>query len=294
MRGPIYKPSLFASQSRMQDKMTRPQDGSPLPPVWSPALLLADLAATLRFFSRLPVPRLSRADDPAALPDFRRAAALTPLTGLLLALPGAGLLVALSLTALPPAAAALLALALGLAITGALHADGLADVADGFFGAGRREKRLDIMKDSRIGAFGTLALIVALGLATVLLAALVARHGAMAAALAWLGAEGLSRAVMTAVWHALPPARPEGLAAACGAPGRPALFVACALALLGLVPAAFALSPAALVAGTAMAGLAGLAMARLAMAKIGGQTGDVLGATQQVAILAALLGLAMV
>ena len=134
---------------------------------------IADLAACLRFFSRVPVPTTNRLDDPSQLPAFSRAAWLVPVAGALLALPPALLLVLLGLTDLPPLAASLLAVALAMMLIGALHEDGLADVADGFFGASRRERRLEIMKDSRIGAFGTLALIVVVGLRTVLLATLV-------------------------------------------------------------------------------------------------------------------------
>ncbi|GGE77130.1 adenosylcobinamide-GDP ribazoletransferase [Stappia taiwanensis] len=263
-------------------------------PRWSPALLLADLAGTARFFSRLPIPRLSRRDDPSALPDFRRAAALAPLAGGLIALPGVLLFAALSATALPLPAVALIALGLGIAVTGALHEDGLADLCDGFFGGATPERRLEIMKDSRIGAFGTLALIVTIGLKAVLLAALAARSGPLAAALGWWIAEAGSRAVMVTVWNRLPAARPGGLAALCGQPDRTATLIALGLGLLPLLPATYVFSPLALLLAAALAGASGLLVARLALGRIGGQTGDVLGASQQLALLGTLTGLCAV
>lgn len=252
--------------------------------------VLADLAACLRFFSRVPVPVVNRLDDPSQLPAFSRAAWLVPVAGALLALPPALMLALLGLTDLPPLATSLLAVVLAMMLTGALHEDGLADVADGFFGASRRERRLEIMKDSRIGAFGTLALLTGVGLRTVLLAALVERVGAVSAALLLILAETASRAAMVAVWTRLPPARPDGLAAASGQPSSRAA----ALALfLGLAAALFALAllpAAAVLAALALAATAAMGTALLARARIGGHTGDVLGATQQVALVALLVG----
>ena len=292
--GSIYKPMDNTSQSRMADKMTRPDAQPSRPSRWSVTVLAGDIAGMIRFFSRLPVPKIGRDDDPAALPDFTRAAGLIPIAGLGVALPGAALLFLLSFTALPTLICALVAVGLGIAVTGALHEDGLADVADGFFGASRPERRLDIMKDSRIGAFGTLALILAVSAKVLLLATLLERYGAMGTAFAWLGAEAVSRAVMTGVWHALPAARSDGLAALCGAPDRRSVVIACVLAMGTMLPAAFTLSISAAASGIVLAIASGLGLVRLARAKIGGQTGDVLGATQQVAILSALLGLCMV
>lgn len=251
---------------------------------------LADLAACLRFFSRVPVPTVNRLDDPSQLPAFSRAAWLVPIAGALLALPPAVLLVLCSLTDLPALAAALLAAAFAMLLTGALHEDGLADVADGFFGAQQPERRLEIMKDSRIGAFGTLALIVSVGLRSVLLAALMERVGAGAAALLLILAEAASRSAMVGVWTALAPARRDGLAVASGQPSRRAA-VAAALVGLAALLVGLAVRPApALLAALLLALLSTAGMALLARSRIGGHTGDVLGATQQVALLALLLG----
>ena len=251
---------------------------------------LADLADCLRFFSRVPVPVVNRLDDPSQLPAFSRAAWLVPVAGALLALPPALLIVLLGLTDLPPLATSLLAVALAMMLTGALHEDGLADVADGFFGASRRERRLEIMKDSRIGAFGTLALLTGVGLRTVLLTALIERLGAASAALLLVLAEATSRAAMVGVWTSLAPARPDGLAAASGQPSSRAAALALSLGLAATL-AGLALLPAtAVFAALFLAAAAAIGTALLARARIGGHTGDVLGATQQVALVALLVG----
>lgn len=261
---------------------------------WSVPDLLAEIAAATRFFSRLPLPKVNRPDDPLRLPDFTIAARVVPLAGALIALPGSVSLFALSFSALPETASALIAILLTCFVTGALHEDGLADVADGFFGGSTKERRLEIMKDSRTGAFGALALSSSLLLSTVLLAALLDRFGGFAASCAFLAAHAASRAAMIHVWQKLPPARPDGLARICGAPSRysarwaTAVAAAISLPLLFLLPfTGFLLAVLGLIVAT-------LGMERLAMSKIGGHTGDVLGATQQIAMALALSGLSAV
>ncbi|WP_428696608.1 adenosylcobinamide-GDP ribazoletransferase [Stappia sp.] len=266
-----------------------PQDGES--PAGGISRAMADLAACLRFFSRLPVPCVNKTDNPAALPDFSRAAWVMPLAGAVLALPGALVLLVAGATALPGMVVAILAVGVGIAVTGGLHEDGLADVVDGFFGAGTAERRLEIMKDSRIGAFGTLALVLSVLLKVALVTALLERHAALPAALLLVCAEAGSRAVMAGVWCVLPPARPGGLASLCGTPSPRGAALAAALgggallAAVAVVPLAAAMTALFLTLLTA-AGIRGLALA-----KIGGHTGDVLGAAQQVAVLSILLGL---
>ena len=115
---------------------------------------------------------------------------------------------------LPPWPAAVLALATTIWLTGALHEDGLADVADGFGGGRTREDKLAIMRDPRIGSYGALALVLAVLARAGAMAAL-AEPAAVAAALVAAGAA--SRAALPAVMAALPQARPDGLAAKGGA-----------------------------------------------------------------------------
>ncbi|WP_346898124.1 adenosylcobinamide-GDP ribazoletransferase [uncultured Roseibium sp.] len=262
--------------------------------VTDPARLLADLAACTRFFSRLPLPKLGPADDPDTLPDFRRIPRTAPLAGVLIALPAALLGLILGLTVLPALATALIIVGTLTATTGALHEDGLADVADGFFGGATAERRLEIMKDSRIGSFGALALVVSVGLRSVLLATLLERFGAGEAMLLFLGAEALSRALLVWQWSQLPSSRPDGLGNRFGTPDTGAAGQAAVFGALCLLPSAVALSVPALSLGLILAGLAAHGIGRLARAKIGGFTGDVLGAIQQVTIIAFFLGIAMV
>lgn len=188
---------------------------------------------------------------------------------------------------LPPVLAAGLALAAQVAATGALHEDGLADCADGLWGGGTPARRLEIMRDSRLGSYGALALVFGLGLRWAALAALFTAGWAAGAA-ALLAAGALSRAVMPALMAALPPARADGLSRAAGRPGRGTVALGGALAVL-LAWAALGAFPFAAVTSCLALALAWGAAAR---AKLGGQTGDVLGAGQQLAEIAVLLALA--
>jgi adenosylcobinamide-GDP ribazoletransferase len=176
--------------------------------------------------------------------------------------------------------AALVLAALAL-LTGGLHEDGLSDTADGLFGGWTKERRLEIMKDSRIGSYGMLALLlVTLARWSALTALLV--FGGHWAALVATGA--LSRAPMALIMALLPNARGEGLSHSTGRPNA-------ATALVGLILAAviaFALTGWTALPLIFAALLAALAMAGIALRRIGGQTGDILGASQQLAEAACL------
>jgi adenosylcobinamide-GDP ribazoletransferase len=182
--------------------------------------------------------------------------------------------------------AALAAVSTSAALTGALHEDGLADTADGLFGGHDRETRLAIMRDSRHGTFGVLALVVGV----LLRAAALARLGnTVAAGLALVAAHAVSRALLPAVMRALVPARADGLGAGAG---RPSPAQTAAAAACGVVIALAALGPlrgllAVIAAAAAVAAAAGLARRR-----IGGYTGDVLGAFQQLGEIVILLAAA--
>jgi adenosylcobinamide-GDP ribazoletransferase len=261
------------------------------PRVSDRATFAGDLAACIRFFSRLPLPRLGKWDDPAALPAFQRMARAAPLAGVLVALPAALVGLLLGFTALPHLAIGLLMTGALAAVTGGLHEDGLADVADGFFGGHTPERRLEIMKDSRIGSFGALTLIISALLRASLLAALITRFGPGEAILIFLGAEALSRALLVWQWTILPSARPDGLGTRFGQPGKTTAGQAVISGAICLIPAAYAVSVSALSLGLVLAILAALGTGRLAVAKIGGFTGDVLGALQQVTSLGFLIGI---
>jgi adenosylcobinamide-GDP ribazoletransferase len=258
----------------------------------SGSTFLHDLAVSLRFLSRLPVPALPGETNPHAAPDFACAARAIPLAGAILGAIGGAALALANLLGLPPFACGLVAVgALALA-TGCFHEDGLADTADGLGGASP-ERRLEIMKDSRIGTFGAAALVVVLLLRASLAAELLARHGPLAAAFALIASGAVSRTAAVWLSLALPPARPAGAAFGAGRPTAEAFRTAVLLAALVLVafPGATA-GPWAILAALAAAAATAHLMARLSRAQFGGQTGDVAGATQQLgetAMLAALL-----
>jgi adenosylcobinamide-GDP ribazoletransferase len=251
-----------------------------------------DLAHCVRFYSRLPVPALPWEQDAHALPNFPRLVRVIPLAGLLLGLvPAAALIVALILD-LGPWLSAMLAVAAMVLATGALHEDGLADVADSFGGT-TRDRRLEIMRDSRIGSFGATALFLALALRIGALAEIVSRADALAAVAAILITASLSRTASLMPLVFLPPARRDGLSHAVGQPPRETFWLAAGIAgaiavalgaLAGLPPFGIALT-------IVLSGLAGLALTGFAARHLGGQTGDIVGAAQQVAEIAALIGL---
>lgn len=256
--------------------------------------LFADMAACVRFFSRLPLPPVNSKDDPAAVPDFTAISRAAPLAGAVIALPAAGLGLLLGSTHLPTLIVALLVSAVLTIICGALHEDGLSDAADGFFGAAAIERRLEIMKDSRIGAFGALALVFSIALRIVLIAALIDRFQIADAILLFVSAEALSRCLMVWQWNSLPLARPDGLGARFGKPDDKALRNASGITVILLIPAIFSVPVAPLAAGLILAVLIAYGAGWLALAKIGGTTGDVLGAIQQLSGLGFLTGLLIV
>lgn len=260
-------------------------------PAFPGARLAYDLAGCLRFYSRLPVPALPGEGDPHAVPDFRTLPRMLPLAGFLLGLPGAAVLLAAWGLGLGPFLAAGLAVTAGVLVTGALHEDGLADVADGFGGGTTPARRLEIMRDSRIGAYGGVALMLSLALRIGALATLLDRIELLAAP-ALLLAAALSRSAALAPLALLPPARPDGAGAAVGRPSRRTLMIA---GLVAFILVSFGLYLGIKPIGAMIMILSCLLSAwistLLARKYIGGQSGDVIGATQQVAEISALIGL---
>lgn len=177
---------------------------------------------------------------------------------------------------LPPVMAALAALAASVLVTGGMHEDGLADLADGFGGGRTREQKLEIMRDSRTGSYGVIALVLALGVRAAAITTLIAADGSVLALVALAAA---SRAALPAAIVLMPAARVDGLGrAAAGIDPVPARTAA-VIGILCLLPLGLG---AAVVVALAIT-FAALAVARLAMRQIGGQTGDVLGTMQQTA-----------
>jgi adenosylcobinamide-GDP ribazoletransferase len=240
---------------------------------------LDGLLGAVSFLTRVPVG--ARAARPR---ELARLVPWFPLVGALVGLAVGGLYAALH-ALLPPLPAAAAAVTAGIALTGALHEDGLGDTADAFVGGADREATLRILDDPRLGTFGVVAVAASLLLRVAALAAL-----APAWALAALpAAHALSRAAAVATLAAFPPATGTGLgAAAARALGRrPALLGATGgVALAALLLGVLALPAAAL------CGAAALWLGRQSRRRIGGVTGDVLGAVQQAAEVLTLLAAA--
>ncbi len=237
---------------------------------------LWDLPAALVLLTRLPVPALPN----HAFAHPARAVWAYPVVGLIL-----GLIVWLiswicSAFGLPAPIAAGIVLGALILLTGAMHEDGLADTADGLWGGHDTARRLEIMKDSRIGAYGVLALIVAMGLRWLGLTEV-----------SWAGlvtALVVSRAVMPPLMLALPHARSTGLSHSVGAPSKGPVLIGILIAATVAIGLNSTTGALALVVALLVAGLIGL----IAKAKIGGQTGDILGATQlctEIAVLIVLI-----
>jgi adenosylcobinamide-GDP ribazoletransferase len=256
-----------------------------LPPRFASAS--RDIGDALRFFTRAP---LGEAERGARL-DINRIAWAAPVAGLAVGLIGVLVLWLSGRLGLPSFMRAGLATAALVAATGALHEDGLADAADGFGGGATRSDKLEIMRDSRIGAYGALALALALILRIGALAAAL-DGGSWRAAAALLLVAALSRAGALIPLALLKPARADGAGASAGRLDSAALAAAWGTGLV----IALALGLVALGVGRALiAALAGgagaLAVVALARRQIGGQTGDVAGAAQQCAEIAAWCGL---
>ena len=235
-----------------------------------------DILAAFSLLTRLPIP----VDHELAGQRAAEATWAYPLVGAALGF-GVGIIgLLLGWIGTPPGIAAAVLLAAFAFLTGAMHEDGLADCADGFGGAAEPAQRLELMKDSRIGAFGAIALVIVL----------VARwNGLEALQSGWLpfllmAVAAASRVPMVLAMYFMDRARKTGLSASVGRP--PAVSVALAL-IIGLV---------ACLAGAGLAGgliffwalLGAVPVLFLARRLIDGQTGDVLGASQQCAEVAAL------
>ncbi|TNE69026.1 MAG: adenosylcobinamide-GDP ribazoletransferase [Rhodobacteraceae bacterium] len=234
----------------------------------------ADIATALALLTRIPVR--------AGFARSAEAAWAFPLAGLAVGLVAGAVATIAGWFGLGAGLIAGFALAALVIATGAMHEDGLADCADGFWGGFERARRLEIMRDSRIGAYGVIALILALLLRFTALSTLA--HDDLIVT-AMIASAMLSRAALPYLMVLMPPARTDGLSVTTGRPPRDAASLGAVVAFLlswlvvGFVPT--------VVAASTIVGTAFLA-SRIATAKIGGQTGDVLGATQLLSEIAAL------
>ena len=247
-----------------------------------------ELLNALRFMTIVPVP----SSDAAIAPDWlSRCVKYFPVVGI-----GIGLVSAVVLLLADriwgPVVASLLAVAASIIVTGALHEDGLADTADGLGGGSSVEKRLAIMKDSRIGTYGTLALAFSLSLRVTALAEM----PAWTAAAALISAHAAARITPVFVMNALPYAGDTAAmkvsyneaSVSAHDRGFALLVVLCALLPLALV------SIPSVVSGLLLGAALAAAVALWARKRINGYTGDVLGAIEQVFEIGFLLGVAAV
>ncbi|MCK0096258.1 adenosylcobinamide-GDP ribazoletransferase [Yoonia sp. F2084L] len=236
-----------------------------------------DLPAALGLLTRLPVV----VDSARAMDRGAASAWAYPLVGVILGVILAAATALMLAIGIPAGIAAGLVLAGSVVMTGAMHEDGLADSADGLWGGWDKARRLEIMKDSHIGVYGTCAIALSLLIRWLALVVIVSM-GAYWVAFVTAGA--VSRASMVVVMAALPNARDGGLSRNVGRPASATMWLAVAIAvgfaLLGGHPWV-----------TLVTILTTLACILIARAKIGGQTGDILGATQQVTEIAVLIAI---
>lgn len=239
----------------------------------------SDVLQAMALLTRLPVP----AGD---APRGAAAAWAYPLVGLVVG----GIAAVIGALAyglgLPSPLCALLSLAAMIVVTGAMHEDGLADTVDGLWGGWTRDARLEIMKDSHIGTYGVLALILAIG----------ARWGALwllfeaglgVACIALIVAASVSRGALPALMATLPHARQTGLSHSVGAAAPSAAWIAGGIAVL----TALLLTGWSVIGVIFWTALLSVLVALVARRKIGGQTGDILGACQQITEIAVLWSL---
>jgi adenosylcobinamide-GDP ribazoletransferase len=238
---------------------------------------LAELVAAFALLTRLPVTLLPSLPQPAPGASVWA----YPLAGATVGAIGGGVYWLAHGLSLPPPLASLYALAATILATGALHEDGLADAADALAGESA-EQSLIIMRDHRVGTYGALTLLLSLALRAAAIA-LLAQPALVMAALLASGAA--SRSSATALMAALPHARSDGLSVAAG---RPSVWLAAAGGALafaiGLLLLPFGSAAGVVASAILVASIVGC----LAWARVGGQTGDVLGACCSLAECAAL------
>ena len=265
----------------------------------------------IQFFTRIPITgRL--ADWVGFSPELLRAsAAHFPGVGVVVGAVGAAvfalLLAALPDTHLAPLVAAVFSTIVTVMLTGGFHEDGLADVADGLGGSYTRERALDIMKDSRVGAFGAMALVLALLCKVALLGLLGSVEGVPAmldespftgwyvCAALWAGhvvSRGLPLVLIRLLPHVGDTAKSKSKPLADQISST-ALLIAFIWCFVAIALAAWSLGAIQLIVACSFAVIALLATLRLFRRRLQGFTGDCLGTTQQACEIAFYLGLAV-
>jgi len=238
---------------------------------------IADIRAAVTFLTRFPVGGRHRALDACAW--------AFPIAGIAVGVAGGAVFWLAGWAGLPPWIAAFLTLTATALVTGALHEDGLADAADGLGAGGTVDRKLEIMRDSRIGGYGALALILATGIKAAAFASLIP---GLTGAAAILAVHILSRAILPGVMAALPPASASGVAASVGRPGTGVAVIALILGagvVIGLIGLCAGLVASAAAIGTAL--VLGLLLKR----SLRGYNGDTIGLLEQLSEIAIMLAL---
>jgi adenosylcobinamide-GDP ribazoletransferase len=244
---------------------------------------LTDLISAFMLLTRLPVGRFARFGGP---PDLARCVWAFPVVGLVVN-GTAGLVYWLAhKLGMSPLLSAVWTLAASMIMTGALHEDGLADTADGFGGGRTAVRKMEIMRDSSIGSYGALALL----LSTIArVAAIASLDRPLIVMTGMILAGTLGRSGIVLLLLVLSPARKDGLGASMGTPRTVSAVLGLVLAVAGSV----SFLPIRIAAAAVLCGVgAALLLARLAQVQVGGYTGDVLGAGEIVTECAVLTVLA--
>ena len=235
---------------------------------------LAELKLAFMLFTRFPVGRLK-----GTVPDVGASGWAWPLAGFAVAVP-ASLVYLLLYTAGLGAQVSAFGLVATLALcSGAMHEDGLADMADGFGGGRSKDQKLDIMRDSRIGSYGVLALIFAVAIHVSLIARL---QDPSLVIPATIGLSMASRGCLPFWLRWMPPARQDGLGQTVSIVSRGTALASIAIGFAGLL----AVGLLAAIVGFCAVMACGAAVSGLAMKQIGGQTGDVMGSIQKLSEIA--------
>lgn len=249
------------------------------------------LAQAIGFLSRYPVPAEFFYNDDGKMSET---SGYYVIAGALIAFPlacAASILAALDINSMLIAAILVTGLSF---VTGGLHEDGLSDCADGFWGASQKDKILHIMKDSRLGTYGTLALLFSVLIKFVTLSLILTHMNAFTAFIAIIVASGCSRGVMVWHWSELPTAKDDGVAVSVGRPSSTSLqFIMISIALFGLLSVIF-MGFLATSLAIILAAAISFYFTKLCDHKIDGHTGDTIGATQQLSEIAILMGYALV
>ncbi len=205
-----------------------------------------------------------------------------PIAGALVGALSGGVFLLCIMARLSPLLGAALALVVNVLVTGSFHEDGLADFFDGIGGGRDRARKLEIMRDSRIGTYGAMALILSL---LVRWAAIVSLGAPLHVLAVWTAVGALSRAAIAIPLSLLSPARTDGLGAAAAAPPIASVLVAGVIAIASAILLLHGLALLLVVAVL----FAALVVTAVARQQLGGFTGDVLGAS---AVIAEAVGLA--